>query len=221
MSGRLAQFTAPVKDLPEGWKPQWNLAPGQQLLILRKAAGKMECARVLWNLTPGWLRQLDRAAFSAQAEFLHEKPMFGEAFAQRRCIIPVDGFFVWHAQGKRKQPWYLRRHQGGLAIAGLWERYSLEDGSFWDSCALVTAPAKSLAARLSARMPVTLNAAEQAIWLASATAVSALQPLLLNAASQVTMMHPVNPSMSSPTTLGAQCCAPSGKAVTLEDQTLN
>lgn len=216
MSGRLAQFSAPIKDPPTEWKPQWNLAPGQRVLILRKHAGSIECASVLWNLTPTWLRQLDRAAFSAQAEYLHEKPMFGQALAQRRCIIPVDGFFIWYAQGKRKQPWYLRRHQGGLAIAGLWERYSLADGSFWDSCALVTAPAKDLPARLSPRMPVTFNAAEQAIWLASATAVSALQPLLLNAASQVSMMHPVNPSMSSPATLGAQCCAPSGRAITLE-----
>tara|TARA_R110000782_G_scaffold55286_1_gene116548 strand:+ start:1007 stop:1669 length:663 start_codon:yes stop_codon:yes gene_type:complete len=216
VSGRLAQFSPPVKDVPVDWKPQWNLAPGQRVLILRKRAGKVECSSVLWNLTPTWLRQLDRAAFSAQAEYLHEKPMFGQALAQRRCIIPVDGFFSWHAHGTRKQPWYLRRHQGGLALAGLWERYSLEDGSFWDSCALVTAPAKGLPARLSPRMPVTLNSAEQAIWLASATAASSLQPLLLNAASLITMMHPVSPTMSSPTTLGAQCCAPSGRAVTLD-----
>lgn len=216
MSGRIAQFTPPVEDLPTDWKPQWNLAPGQRALILRKLAGKIECASVLWNLTPTWLRQLDRAAFSAQVEYLHEKPMFAQAMAQRRCIIPVDGFFIWHAQGKRKQPWYLRRHQGGLAVAGLWERYSLEDGSFWDSCALVTAPAKGLPARLAPRMPVTLNNAEQAIWLASASAVSSLQPLLLNAESKVTMMHPVNPAMSSPATLGAQCCTPTGRAVILD-----
>lgn len=216
MSGRLAQFSAPVPDTPRDWKPQWNLAPGQRLLILRKNGGKLECQLALWNLTPTWLRQLDRAAFSAQAEFVHEKPMFAQALSQRRCIIPVDGFFIWQSQGKRKQPWYLRRQQGGLAIAGLWERYSLEDGSYWDSCALVTAPAKGLPARLSARMPVTLSATEQALWLASATAVGALQPLLLNAESRVTMMHPVNPAMSSPNTTGAQCCAPSGQAVLLD-----
>lgn len=216
MSGRLAQFSAPVKDTPRDWKPQWNVAPGQQLLILRKSSGTVACDSVLWNLTPSWLRQLDRAAFSAQAEYLHEKPMFAQAFSQRRCIIPVDGFFIWHAQGKRKQPWYLRKQQGGLAIAGLWERYTLDDGTFWDSCALVTAPAKGLPAHISARMPVTFNSSEQAVWLASATAVSALQPLLLNADSKVAMMHPVSPAMSSPATAGAQCCAPSGRAVTLD-----
>lgn len=213
MSGRLAQFTAPTSSVPVGWQPCWNLAPGKPVLILRKAEGQLECAQVLWNLTPGWLRQLDRAAFSAKAEYLHEKPMFGQALAQRRCLIPVDGFFVWQAQGKRKQPWYLRGQKGGLALAGLWERYSLDDGSYWDSCALITVPAKGLPARLGERMPVTFNSGEQAIWLAAATAASHLQPLLLNASSQVGMMHPVNPAMSSPATQGAQCCTPSGKPI--------
>ncbi|KAA0694765.1 SOS response-associated peptidase [Halopseudomonas laoshanensis] len=214
MSGRLAQFTPPVAVMPEGWRPAWNIAPGKPLLILRKTAGNLECASVLWNLTPTWLKQLDRAAFSAKAEFLHEKPMFGQALAQRRCLIPVDGFFVWQVQGKRKQPWYLRSQKGGLTLAGLWERYSLDDGSYWDSCALITVPAKGLPARLGERMPVTLNSGEQAIWLANATATSHLQPLLLNASSLVGMMHPVNPAMSSPGTQGAQCCTPSGRVIT-------
>lgn len=214
MSGRLAQFSAPAPILPAGWQPCWNLAPGKQLLILRKTEGRLECASVLWNLTPTWLRQLDRAAFSAKAEHLHEKPMFGQALAQRRCLIPADGFFVWQTQGKRKQPWYLRSQKGGLALAGLWERYSLDDGSYWDSCALITVPAKGLPARLGERMPVTFNSGEQAIWLATATAASQLQPLLLNASSQVSLMHPVNPAMSSPDTQGAQCCTPSGKVIT-------
>ena len=107
MSGRLAQFSPPHSDLPADWKPNWNLAPGKPLLILRKQAGQIECVKALWNLTPSWLTDLSRASFSARAEYLHEKPMFRQAFAQRRCLIPVDGYFLWLQQGARKQPWYL------------------------------------------------------------------------------------------------------------------
>lgn len=216
MTGRIAQFNAPVADIPQGWQPNWNLSPGNRVLILRKLDNQLDCAEVLWNLTPGWLRDLSRAPFSAQAEFLHDKPMFREPLVQRRCLIPVDGFYMWKPQGQRKQPWYLRHEQGGLALAGLWERYALDDGSYWDSCVLITAPAKGLAARLGERMPVTLNRAEQAIWLAAATAPSALQPLLLNADSQVRLMYPVNPAVSSPATQGPQCCNPTGHAVRLD-----
>lgn len=216
MSGRLAQFSAPLAEMPEDWKPNWNVCPGNRLLILRKVNSQLECSQVLWNLTPSWLRDLSRAAFSAQAEFLHDKPMFREPLVQRRCLIPVDGFYVWQQQGRRKQPWYLRQQNGGLALAGLWDRYALDDGTYWDSCALITAPAKGLPARLGGRMPVTLNKAEQAIWLADATAPSALQPLLLNADSQVQLMYPVNPAVSSPTTQGPHCCNPTGHAVRLD-----
>lgn len=213
MTGRLAQFTPTRPAPPESWTPGWNIAPGKRLLILRKAAGTLQSVEVLWNLTPDWLRDLSRASFSANAENLAERPMFRQALAERRCLIPVDGFFLWQQQGQRKQPYYLRRRSGTLAIAGLWERYRLDDGSEWDSCALITAPAKGLAARLGPRMPVTLNSAEQAVWLASATAVAALQPLLLNAESRVEMMHPVATAVGNPNAVGAQCCAPTGQIV--------
>ncbi|OWL91105.1 SOS response-associated peptidase [Halopseudomonas aestusnigri] len=215
MSGRLAQFNQPHTTMPDDWKPQWNIAPGKPLLILRKTAGQLECASVLWNLTPGWLKDLSRASFSARAEYLHEKPMFRQAFAQRRCILPVDGYFLWLQQGQRKHPWYLRRKEGGLALAGIWERYQLDDGQYWDSCALITVPAKGLASRMSDRMPAALNSAEQAIWLAESTAVTALQPLLLNADSRIEMAYPVSTAVSNPATQGPHCCSPAGPAQTL------
>lgn len=89
MTGRLAQFTPTQPAPPPGWKPGWNIAPGKRLLILRKTAGSMECAEVLWNLTPDWLRDLSRASFSANAEHLAERPMFRQALTERRCLIPV------------------------------------------------------------------------------------------------------------------------------------
>lgn len=213
MSGRLAQFKPPMATVPESWQPSWNLSPGQRVLILRKTDNRVECVEVLWNLTPGWLKDLSRAPFNAKAEFLHDKAMLREPLVQRRCLIPVDGYYVWKQQGQRKQPWYLRREQDGLALAGLWARYPLDDGSYWDSCVLITAPAKGLPARLVERMPVALNQGEQAIWLANATAPRALQPLLLNADPQVQLMYPVNPAVSSPATQGPHCTSPTGHAV--------
>ncbi|SDU13017.1 SOS response-associated peptidase [Halopseudomonas salegens] len=215
MSGRLAQFNPPLADPPTDWQPSWNLSPGQPILILRRTERQLECARVLWKLTPGWMRELDKAPFNVRAEWLLDKAQFSQPLAQRRCLLPIDGYYLWHQRGSRKQPWYLRRQSGGLAVAGLWERYQLDDGQFWDSCALISVPAKGLARQLGERMPATLNRGEQAIWLADATAFSALQPLLLNAASQVELIHPVNPAMSNPGLQGPTCCAPSGRSQSL------
>ena len=107
MSGRLAQFNQPHTTMPDDWKPQWNIAPGKPLLILRKTAGQLECASVLWNLTPGWLKDLSRASFSARAEYLHEKPMFRQAFAcfdglpaLAHCISGAPQGSAWRAEGR-------------------------------------------------------------------------------------------------------------------------
>lgn len=216
MAGRLAQFTPPLADVPAGWKPSWNVSPGQQVLILRKRDGRLVCDQVLWNLTPGWLNDLSRAPFSTNAEYMLDKPMYRQPLVERRCIIPVDGYFAWRQQGKRKQPWYLRRRHGGLALAGIWERYRLDKDTYWDSCAVITAPAKGLPTKVGTRMPVMLNAGEQAIWMANATAPSALLPLLLNADPQTDMMYPVSTAVSSPATQGAHCCTPYGQIVTTQ-----
>jgi putative SOS response-associated peptidase YedK len=38
-----------------------------------------------------------RRPINAKAESIARLPMFREAYAQRRCIVPVDGFFEWRA----------------------------------------------------------------------------------------------------------------------------
>lgn len=209
MSGRLVQFTPPATPLAD-WQPSWNLSPGQQLMILRREAGKTQHARVLWKLTPGWLKDLSRAPFSVQAEHLQDKPMLRQPLEQRRCLIPVDGYYLWAERNGRRHPWYLRADQGQLMLAGLWERYQLDDRTFWDSCALISVPALDLAASLATRMPASLDSAGCSLWLASGNTPQALQTLLLNSRHTADIAHPVHPSTSDPARQGPQCCSPTG-----------
>jgi putative SOS response-associated peptidase YedK len=47
------------------------------------------------GLTPAWLTDLSRTPAHARAETLAEQPMFREAFRQRRCLMPANGFYEW------------------------------------------------------------------------------------------------------------------------------
>jgi len=51
--------------------------------------------------------------------------LFRKAYASRRCLVPVDGYFEWQkldASGKRKQPYAIAmKDDEPFAMAGIWE----------------------------------------------------------------------------------------------------
>jgi putative SOS response-associated peptidase YedK len=44
---------------------------------------------------------------NARAETVVTASAFRKAFEQRRCLVPVDGFFEWKKVGKQKQPYMI------------------------------------------------------------------------------------------------------------------
>jgi putative SOS response-associated peptidase YedK len=59
---------------------------------------------------------------NARAETVHKLPLFREAFAKRRCLIPATGFYEWQQRSDGKQPYRFRRKDlEPFAFAGIWE----------------------------------------------------------------------------------------------------
>jgi len=50
-----------------------------------------------WGLLNSWVRDNSRAAaaINAKVETIDTRGAFREAFAQRRCVVPADGFYDW------------------------------------------------------------------------------------------------------------------------------
>ena len=71
-----------------------------------------------------------RVLFRSRAESLDERPMFREALAERRCLVPVTGIYVWQAGLRGKQP-FLVTHtdRSPLMLAGIWSRYAPDLGT--------------------------------------------------------------------------------------------
>jgi len=64
---------------------------------------------------------------NARAETLTEKRYFREAFDERRCLVPADGFFEWVETADGKRPHYVSRADGRpFLLAGLWETWTPE-----------------------------------------------------------------------------------------------
>ena len=141
MCGRIIQSSSPlhlaivdgleVSDSRIGnIRPRYNAAPSQELLVIRenRKTGERSLDLIKWGLIPHWFTDPrgGRRPINAKAESVSKLPTFREAYAQRRCIVPIDGFFEWRAiKGARaKQPYAIAMKDGSpFGLAGLWENW--------------------------------------------------------------------------------------------------
>jgi putative SOS response-associated peptidase YedK len=138
--------------------------------MVRHEAGQRHAASARWGLTPPWLTDWSRTPAQARAETLADQPMFREAFRQRRCLLPANGFYEWRG-AVRKRPYWLTHETSPLYFAAIWEAYPVE-GHTYLSVAVVTQAAADQ------RRPLLLDEAGQEAWLAADTSPAELQALL-------------------------------------------
>jgi putative SOS response-associated peptidase YedK len=95
--------------------------------------------------------------------------------ANRRCVIPAEGFYEWREEDGAKQPYFFARKDGKpLMFAGIWD-YSEVKGDTVPSFAILTDEPNELVAPYHDRMPVVLTDVEQ--WLDVDVPLDALHPL--------------------------------------------
>ncbi|MBD8567467.1 SOS response-associated peptidase [Pseudomonas syringae] len=207
MCGRYALFRwtpafASLPGFPADQQAQWNISPADWVLIMRAAeeGGDIELVRARWGLTPAWLTDLSKTPAHARAETVAEQPMFREAFKQRRCLLPANGFYEWRGTS-RKRPFWLTPGEGSaLFFAAIWEAYPVQ-GHTYLSVAVVTQAAATQ------RRPLILDAEGQKAWLASDTPLPKLQALL--AAPQVALRErPLANLVNDPKLNAPECLTP-------------
>jgi putative SOS response-associated peptidase YedK len=139
MCGRVIQSSSPLRlaivdglDVSDSRmgnvRPRYNAAPSQELLVIRQnhKTGERSLDLIKWGLIPHWCQDPKggRMPINAKAESVSRLPMFRDAYALRRCIVPVDGFFEWKAirRARAKQPYAIAMKDGSpFGLAGLWE----------------------------------------------------------------------------------------------------
>ncbi|MFI6443139.1 SOS response-associated peptidase [Kitasatospora sp. NPDC050543] len=205
-------------DPAETLAPSWNVAPTDGAFAVLERQPKdgsrpVRQLRVLrWGLVPAWSKSPESAVkmINARAETVHEKPSYRQAFASRRCVLPVDGYYEWQTSpgpgGKpRKQPYFVSRTDGGvLALAGLYEfwrdrtRPADHPRAWLVTCSVITTAAEPALAPIHERMPLFLDRATVGDWLDPALSdPDELRPLLVAPAPGALNARPVGPAVGS------------------------
>lgn len=163
-------------ETPPELKPRYNIAPTQQVPIVRvNRFGDRELATVRWGLVPSWAKDVSigNKLINARADTIREKPSFRTAYKRRRCLILATGFYEWRVArlGSAKQPMYIGMRDGSpFAFAGIWESWRAPDGDVVETCAIITTDANELVAPIHDRMPVIVAPASYDRWLDPAIA---------------------------------------------------
>ena len=166
---------------PSNFPPRYNIAPTDQVPIVRidPRDGERELVMARWGLIPFWMKEKPKIPhINARAETVHKLPLFREAFAKRRALIPATGFFEWQARADGKQPYrFVRADMEPFAFAGLWE-FARIDGADTLSATIIVGEPNPLVAGVHDRMPVMLMPEVYNRWLDPAMTVEDLRSLL-------------------------------------------
>ena len=154
---------------PLEWKPRFNIAPSQRILVLRASTeGRREFALPSWGIPPTRLRMGNtHPLINVRAESLQERASLGAAFLRRRCIVIADGFYEWLRRASIKSPAIpvYFKFTRPLGLAGIWEPGDGEGKPGPESCSVITVSANELVSQVHDRMPALLVAENFNRWL--------------------------------------------------------
>jgi putative SOS response-associated peptidase YedK len=182
------------------YRQRFNIAPTDPHWIVRVKYEEREILPARWGLVNSWAKDAKGAArqINARAETLESRGAFREAFKERRCLVPADGFFEWTGPKEARQPLWFHRPDGKpLLMAGLYEYWRHPEGEWWRTFAIVTTSANRLMEPHHDRMPVILEGEDADRWLQPREPAESLRPLLAPAPEESLVIRRVSSRVGS------------------------
>jgi putative SOS response-associated peptidase YedK len=181
-------------QLPQGI----NLAPTEQVFLVREAGDQRVAEPARWWLTPSWAKEVDQkySMFNARSETLASSPAFRHPFKSQRGVVPMSSFIEWRPEGGVKQPWLITNEQQALAVAALWDVWEGGETPLL-SCTLVTTAAAPAFEPWHKRMPVMLAPDEYGRWLDHSHEIAPGDPIFRRALKQPLQLQPLSRAVSN------------------------
>ncbi len=179
-AAELSALFEALDETADELSPDYNVAPTDPVPIVRRSARTPSSVLCVarWGLVPPWARDASGAArmINARAETVATSRVFARPFAERRCLVPADGWYEWLRRVDGKQPYFMTRGAADvLAFAGVWSTWSTGSTRLL-TFSVLTLPAEGDLAMVHNRMPLVLEPARWAAWLTAADPTGLLRP---------------------------------------------
>lgn len=204
------QFRFDPGMVEAAYQLSWNIAPTGLVLAVAVGDGERRAVLMRWGFTFQGKRSgggSSRPLFNARSETVAERSAFRGAFAQRRCLVPVNGFYEWRNGNGVKTPlWIHRSDEKPFALAGIF------NGGQEPAASVITCAPNFLMESIHNRMPVMLDAEHYDSWLDPEASPEALQSLLAPREWPDITAHPVSGTVNRGDSEGPQLIAPANNA---------
>jgi len=156
--------------------PDYNVAPQtmQPVIMWDEEFGTRMLSMMFWRFLPPFVndpKKFKMSTINAKGETLLDAGIWKDSFLRRRCLIPVDSFIEWRADGKRKLPWVFgMQDDEPFALGGVWRHWRSPDGKAqMDTFAIITTEPNELLFEKTGhdRMPVIIRRQDYQRWLES------------------------------------------------------
>lgn len=151
---------------------RFNIAPTQNVAVVRNRGGARELVAMRWGIIPKWMKPQKNGKppagwINARGETAAEKPAFRAAFKRRRCLVLASDFYEWaKLDDDSKQPYLLAPADGRtMGFAGLWETWCPPDGGELHTVTILTTAPNAMMAEIHDRMPVILDPEDFDRWM--------------------------------------------------------
>lgn len=195
-----ADMFAVDRVVAETLAPSYNVAPTDPVYTVAEWEEERLLGTMSWGFTPHWAEGRKIMQINARSETVATTPMFREALARRRCIIPADGFYEWEPRERGRTPHWVHLLDGApMAFAGIYSSWKPPGGDRpIRTCAIITAPAMGAITAIHHRMPISLVPEVWDAWLdRSLTDPEEARTLLQPVGPEKMAEHPVSSRVNS------------------------
>jgi putative SOS response-associated peptidase YedK len=175
-----------------------NIAPTENVPVIRQSAGQRELAEMRWWLVPSWAPQVSSkfSMFNARSETISTSKAFARPYRSQRGIIPASSYIEWQTNNGVKTPWLIKPRDNAMAFAAVWDHWQ-QNGQVVESCAMLTTAASPAMAKIHHRMPVMLERKDIELWLDNSASAGDLTPLMAPKLTQQLMAYPLHKTIGN------------------------
>lgn len=204
--------------------PNYNAAPAQALPIISNT-NLQEISFFFWGASREMSnnRPISEKLLSANKNQLLSKALFKSSLEKRRCLIPINGFYLWKRYGKKsKIPHYFFIPDSEIiCLPGIWEENEDIEGNLHYTFRIIETVNYINTPEFGQSMPVIMPKEMESIWLDSYSTIDELMGILDNQdMNKKVSYHPVSPHISNRSVNHAELIKPQQQVDQLGNYTL-